>query len=338
MFNKKKKQQLPEVYTEAEMEAIEAHIEAHFGKFPNVFHEILSPDIHVDICIIEPTTERNYYTLATMGMGAHRMNVPKELREHKLDRAELFLCLPPDWEIQNDDERWYWPIRLLKSTARLPGECDTWLGYGHTLAAETPESYAENTQLCGVMLTMPYQFEQASATCALPDDSEVNFYQLLPLYEEEMNYKLAHCAEDLEALLGEDFDFVVNPVRRNAIRDRKNYLLQPTDMKDLLPDWEGPTGCICTDRILVDGCKVGYMYREAPDADSDMPDSGWRFTAGDESDDYMDNAGNSGIYAVNTIANYDPEIIPFLSAPYGTAYARDENGRFREEAFVPPEE
>ena len=214
----KKKKQLPETYTEAEMEAVEAHIAARFGEFANVFHEIVSPDIHVDICIIEPTPQRNYYTLATMGMGAHRMNVPKELREHKLERAELFLCLPPDWETQNDDERWYWPIRLLKSTARLPGECDTWLGYGHTVASGDPaEPYAENTKLCGVMLTMPYQFGQEAAVCKLPDGDEVNFYQLLPLYQEEMDFKLAHCAEDLENQLGEDFDFVLDPARRNVI-------------------------------------------------------------------------------------------------------------------------
>jgi len=217
---KKKKKQLPEVYAEAELNAVEAHIEAQFGKYENVFHEIVSPDIHVDICIIAPTPERNYYVLVTMGMGAHRMNVPKELREYKLERAELLICLPPDWEIHNDDERWYWPIRLLKSTARMPREQDAWLGYGHTIATGDPaEPYADGTRLCGVMLTMPYAFGQSSAACKLPQGGEVNFYQLLPLYEEEMAYKIAHCAEDLEALLGEDFDGVVDPARRNVAKN-----------------------------------------------------------------------------------------------------------------------
>ena len=32
------------------------------------------------------------------------------------------------------DEKWYWPIRLLKSLARLPIASDTWLGFGHTMA------------------------------------------------------------------------------------------------------------------------------------------------------------------------------------------------------------
>ena len=45
---------VPEVYTEEEMEAVEAHIQQYFGKFENVFHELSSPDIHVDICVVPP--------------------------------------------------------------------------------------------------------------------------------------------------------------------------------------------------------------------------------------------------------------------------------------------
>ena len=33
-------------------------------------------------------------------------------------------------------------------------------------------------------------------------------------------------------------------------------------------------GCFATNRITVDGKKVGYMYREEPD--TSFPDSGWR--------------------------------------------------------------
>ena len=40
----------------------------------NVFHELVSPDIHVDICVVPPLRSGTYCTLVTMGMGAHRMN------------------------------------------------------------------------------------------------------------------------------------------------------------------------------------------------------------------------------------------------------------------------
>ena len=327
----KKKKQLPELYTEEELDAVESHIAARFGDFDNVFHELVSPDIHVDICMIEPTPERNFHTLVTMGMGAHRMNVPKELRDKKLDRAELLIALPPDWKVQDSDEKWYWPIRCLKILARLPGENDTWLGYGHTM--NNLEPFAENTELCGVLITLPYFFGTEAATCVLPDGDEINFYQVLPIYENEMNFKIENDAEALEDLFPGDFDMVVDINRKSVVRG-KNWYIKAADMKNMLK-WDGPEGCFATDRILVDGCKVGYMYREEPDNDFD---SGWRFTAGDESDEYMDDPGNSGIYALNTIANYDPEIIPFLNAPYSSAFARDKDGVFQEEEFEPDEE
>jgi len=86
---------------------------------------------------------------------------------------------------------------------------------------------------------------------------------------------------------------------------------------------EGHGACFATDMITCDGQPVRFMYREPPDNDVD---SGWRFTAGMESDEYMDDPDNSAIYDVNTIANYDPGIIPFLGMPSGTAVERNENG------------
>ena len=207
----------PEVYTEEEMEAVEGHIQQYFGKFENVFHEIVSPDIHVDICMVPPTEERDYYTLVTMGMGAHRMNVPKELAEYKLERAELAIALPADWKLDQEsmkDEKWYWPIRLLKSLARLPIASDTWLGFGHTMDNE--EDFAENTKLCAAILTGPQGTKDGSEVCTLPGGEEVNFYQVIPLYEDELDYKLEH---DVDALLDKmaGISFVVNPTRQDAI-------------------------------------------------------------------------------------------------------------------------
>ena len=208
---------VPEVYTEEEMEAVEGHIQQYFGKFENVFHELSSPDIHVDICVVPPSEERDYYTLVTMGMGAHRMNVPEELAEYKLERVELAIALPGNWKLKREDlknERWYWPIRLLKVLARLPIASDTWLGFGHTMDNE--EDFAENTKLCAAILTGPQGVEEGGEVCILPSGEEVNFYQVIPLYQNEMEYKMEHDADALlEKMAG--ISFVVNPTRQNAI-------------------------------------------------------------------------------------------------------------------------
>jgi len=47
---------------------------------------------------------------------------------------------------------------------------------------------------------------------------------------------------------------------------------------------------------------------------------------------------NIGVYDVNTIANYDRDIIPLLDAPPGSAFERDDDGSFVSVAFEPPEE
>jgi hypothetical protein len=104
----------------------------------------------------------------------------------------------------------------------------------------------------------------------------------------------------------------------------KKYVLSPNQIVRLIDSQEG---CIATDRITVDGCKVGFMYREEP-YQNGRPDSGWRFMAGDEDQEYMDNPNNHTIYQVNTICNYDPEVIPLLDSPPGTAYIRGGNGKF----------
>jgi len=88
----------------------------------------------------------------------------------------------------------------------------------------------------------------------------------------------------------------------------------------------GRGGCTATDRIVVDGCLVGYMYREPP---VNEKDSGWRFFAGDEDDVYMADSRHHGVFDVNTIANYDPEILQFLDAEIGSRLERQDIGSFK---------
>lgn len=101
----------------------------------------------------------------------------------------------------------------------------------------------------------------------------------------------------------------------------KIYKLSADQIETLV---EGMGACFATDRIVVDGQAVGYMYREPPNNDHD---SGWRFFAGDESEEYVEKTDNTGIYDINTIANYDRDILDLVHSPIGSAFAREgENG------------
>lgn len=114
----------------------------------------------------------------------------------------------------------------------------------------------------------------------------------------------------------------------------KKFYLPAKDIKQLI---EHSGGCIASDRITVDGSPVGYMYREPPHNDADM---GWRFMAGDETDEYMADPNNHSVHAVNTIANYDNEILPLINGPIGSAFARNpDTGEFESvESPVDPDD
>ena len=78
-------------------------------------------------------------------------------------------------------------------------------------------------------------------------------------------------------------------------------------------------GCLITDRVTVDRQPIGYMYRAVA---TEPADTGWRFFAGDETPEYVDDLGHTGVYAVNTAANYDPDIIPFLEVEAPCAFEK----------------
>jgi hypothetical protein len=98
------------------------------------------------------------------------------------------------------------------------------------------------------------------------------------------------------------------------------FKLKPNE---IAPVAVGRGGCIASDRITVDGSRVGYMYRGVP---NNALDSGWRFLAGDETEEYMADSKRHAVYDLNTIVNYDPDILPFLDAEEGSEFERGVGG------------
>ena len=306
------------LYTQEEEAAVAQAIEARFGKISQVLREVVSRDIRVDLCVAAPGPGRAYQTVVTRGMGARAMRVPEDTEA--CTRAELVFMLPEDWELRSRDECWYWPLRWLKLLARLPVEEGSWLGWGHTVPGGEP--FAENTDFCALLLLDAFT-PQGEPFFALPGGETVRFYQLFPLYEQELQFKLKHGAQALvdRMTAKSALSPVLDTARANLFPPPppgKRCRLQKHQLRPLLLGWDGPTGCLATDRILVDGAPVGYCYREPPCGDWD---SGWRFTAGDESDEYMYSPRNSDIYSLNCLANYDREILPILETPAPCAFA-----------------
>lgn len=105
-------------------------------------------------------------------------------------------------------------------------------------------------------------------------------------------------------------------MKKNGSNDKLSLRLNQDEIQQLVPNMGY---CYATNKITMEGLKIGYMYKEMSD---DANDSGWRFFSGVETLDYIDDANNIQIFDVNTIANYDNAIIPYLTAPVGAEYIR----------------
>lgn len=199
-----------ELYTDEQRKTVEAHIEKYFGEIRNVFSEKVSEYIKLNINVIPPSRKNPYYTLVTSGMGAHKMNVPDELKDKHLERAEFVLCLPPDWDLDSEKLEYYWPLKLLSLLSRLPIEEDAWLGWGHTV--DYGKSFADNTEFCSTMIIYS-MFGKDSCECSLSDDEKVWFYQILPLHRKELDFKHENGANALISKLS-DYELTVADIER----------------------------------------------------------------------------------------------------------------------------
>jgi len=85
-----------------------------------VYHEIVSPHVHVDVHVVVPREDRPVYTLVTSGMSQ------KPMADGSF--AELTITLPPTWPAPDSPDfatpDASWPYTLLQELAWLPLHAD----------------------------------------------------------------------------------------------------------------------------------------------------------------------------------------------------------------------
>ncbi|MFD4675534.1 suppressor of fused domain protein [Lentzea sp. NPDC058450] len=193
-------------------DAIERHVEEHFGPIEFVFHAVPSTGVHV--LVAGPTEERPFRTLVTEGMSDRPMKVPDGVSPF----AELLLCLPVDWPIEDlaaDDS---WPVHLIKYLAAFPHENDTWLGAWHLLPNGDPAvPYAPNTPFAGMVIT-PVLRTSAAGREIDGDQAKIDLLAVIPLHPAEIRLKAEQGASALIAAFDRaGVSELVDPARPSSV-------------------------------------------------------------------------------------------------------------------------
>jgi len=116
-------------------------------------------------------------------------------------------------------------VHWLKMLARFPHDLNTWLGPGHSMpSGDPPTSLSKQTKMNGLILLPPITVPSEFAALTMEGNRIVRFYSIVPLYQEELAYKLKYGTEALlDKLDKEGVNEIVDLQRKNVC---KTSLLQ----------------------------------------------------------------------------------------------------------------
>ena len=212
-------------YTENERIEIIKFIEENFGKVEEIY-EIGYDNYYLDVAQINPTKEKPYYTIITLGMGEYKMY--NQNNENFSSFAELIISLPPDWNF--DDKNYTWAIDELIQLTYIPFTYFFAYEWGHL--ENNFEPFSSNTKLSAVTLLYPEMKKENSGLLKL-ENRNLQFYQIVPLYDEEYTFALKNGMKNLLLLdVEKKISFVIDMNREKVLE----YSEEEKEMQDDIMD------------------------------------------------------------------------------------------------------
>ena len=216
-------------YSENERIEIIKFIEENFGKVEEIY-EVGYGNFSLDVAQINPTKEKPYYTLITLGMGEHKMY--NQNNENFSSFAELMISLPPDWNL--DDKNYTWAIDELIQLTYIPFTYFFAYEWGHL--ENNFEPFSSNTKLSTVTLLYPERKKENSGLLKL-ENRNLQFYQIVPLYDEEYTFALKNGMKNLLLLdVEKKISFIIDMNREKVLEYSEEEKEMQNDIMDSA-DW-----------------------------------------------------------------------------------------------------
>lgn len=188
-----------------ELQTVEDHIIEHFGSISRTIPVKESENLDLRIYVIEPTKERDFYTIVTCGMGAYKMELPDDFKDTDIDRIELLMYLSPAWNMDlalskptglitggtvtpifgSMYDEWNYPVKILKNLAQAPVNNDSYFVMGNIM--DDGEPLSPSTNDTGGILISPAYISEEGCVCTLPDGEKVRFLQIMPIQTYEID-------------------------------------------------------------------------------------------------------------------------------------------------------
>ncbi len=156
--------------------------------------------------------------LVTNGLSDYEMPVPEKMKSARFN--ELYFCIPSYWELEDrDNPRTNWVFHWLERLSVYVREKNTWFGHGHTMpCGKEANSLSETMKQNHFFLSSPMLLEKELETLQLGDKS-VNFLAVVPIFEDEMDYKSGKGTLKLQQkLINRGVSEKLDDYRRSALK------------------------------------------------------------------------------------------------------------------------
>jgi hypothetical protein len=197
------------------LEELSRRFSSEILKISNEFGEFL---------LIAPSSKNGNKILMTTRLSDFKMNVHEKHIGEEFN--ELYFYLPSYWNVDDLNNRnMNWVFIWLEKLKMHVIEKNTWFGNGHTLATgKTLVPLSEKMLQNHFILAQPIEF-RTELSPILVQDKQINFLAVIPIFEDEMDYKQGKGTLKLlkkfeQANVTEKLD----EFRKTVLRTRWNFL------------------------------------------------------------------------------------------------------------------
>ena len=136
--------------------------------------------------------------------------------------AEIYCLSHGDWpldkEVDDLPSSAFWPLATLTFLAQFPHQYKTWLAYGHTVP--NGADYAPLDSSVGFGGVVLGWGDGPLGGLTAEDGQRIMLYEMIPCYQEEIEYKLKYGMDELHRLLQEHGALgMLDPKRPNLCPD-----------------------------------------------------------------------------------------------------------------------
>lgn len=140
--------------------------------------------------------------LMTNGLSTYKMPVLEKFIGREFN--ELCFCLPSYWDLEDQrDKNMNWVYEVLYRLQKHAIEKETWFGVGHTIPFANPASAISERMTQSYFFLNDAVFLKDHLTPIQVGGKEVHFLTIIPIFEDEFDYKLGKGTFKFQKKLGQ---------------------------------------------------------------------------------------------------------------------------------------